>query len=108
VNVNSYDENAILPKLGTRWVWELDEPHARTVVEVAEVKWNGEEWWVGTKTLLPNLTYPPSGREIEWNDVSRFFEACLPVLPKLTGRLATFTERRPQDAPSEEREAREA
>jgi hypothetical protein len=45
---------------------------------VTEVKWNGEEWWVKTRTLLPNLTYPLSGSEC-WNDLSRFAEAAIPV-----------------------------
>ena len=100
VRVNSYDPDAPLPKIGSRWVWEIDQPHARELLEVVEVKWNGEEWWVGTESLLRNDTYPPTGREIEWNDLSRFWEACLPVLPKIAGRLEQFTSRGPAHAPS--------
>jgi hypothetical protein len=80
VHVNSYDIDAPLPKLGTRWVWEIDSPAAREIVEVVDVFWNGEEWWVRTKTLLRNETYPSTGRETEVNDVERFWEACSPVL----------------------------
>jgi hypothetical protein len=78
---NSSDRDAPLPKVGTRWMWEPDSPSARAFIEVVEVKWNGEEWWVGAKTLLPNPTYPPTGRDVEWNDVGRFWEACRPVIP---------------------------
>lgn len=93
MKIDSYDKGAPLPKVGSRWVWEIDLPHARELVEVAEVRWNGEEWWVGTTTLLRNQPYPPTGREIEWNDLGRFWEACKPVLPKITGRLDQFTNR---------------
>jgi hypothetical protein len=66
-------------------------PHARSIVEVTEVQWNGEEWWVETKTLLPNLTFPTDTDR--WNDLGRFWEACRPVLMKLTGRMDQFTKR---------------
>lgn len=91
--VSSYDRNAPVPKVGSRWVWEIDLPHAREIIEVTEVRWNGEEWFVGAKALLPNPTYPSHGDPVKWNDLGRFYEACLPVLPKLTGRMDQFTER---------------
>lgn len=84
--VNSYDENAPLPGIGSIWVWELDSPSARELIEVVEVFWNGEEWWVRTKTLLPNLTFPGSGRDTALNDVGRFWEACTPVRQTRTSR----------------------
>ena len=90
MNISSYDANAPRPKIGSRWVWEPDLPYAIAVIEVVEVIWNGEEWWVKTKDLLGNNAYPPTGRETELNDLSRFFEACRPILPKLTGRIAQF------------------
>ena len=76
--IDSYDRSAPTPPAGSRWVWEIDKPHARELIEVIEAQWNGEEWWVRTRTLLPNLTYPPSGDE-HWNDLSRFAEAVTPV-----------------------------
>jgi hypothetical protein len=78
-HVNSYDQDALTPSPGTIWVWEIDEPHARELIEVVEVHWNGEGWWVATKTLLRNPTYPPTGREVEWNDLGRFWEAVTAV-----------------------------
>jgi hypothetical protein len=91
-DINSYDHDAPVPKAGTTWVWEPREPHARAIVEVTQAKWNGEEWWVETKTLLPNLTFP-SDTNLNWNDLGRFWEACRPVLMKLTGRMDQFTQR---------------
>lgn len=86
--VSSYDPTARTPAPGSRWVWEIDKPHARALIEVIETWWNGEEWWVHTRTLLPNLTYPlthsPTADD-HWNDLSRFCEAVTPVgaaLPK--------------------------
>lgn len=79
--VSSYDHDAPRPKVGSRWVWEIDQPHARTLVEVTEVVWNGEEWWV-TTVDLPTETLigetPRPGRE-SWNDVGRFWEAVTPI-----------------------------
>lgn len=94
--VNSYDSDAPLPRAGTRWVWEINSPYARALVEVVETIWNGEEWWVRTKTLLPAPPLTLLGKEepTHLNDVGRFWEACLPVLPKLTGRMEQFSEQR--------------
>jgi len=94
MRVNSYDPHAYTPRLHTYWVWEIHEPKARELVEVVEVKWNGEEWWVGTFTLLDNPAYPPTGRDVEWNDLGRFWEACSPVILKITGRVDQFAVRR--------------
>ena len=71
--VNSYDKNAKLPKNGSIWVWELDSPYARAIIEVVETIWNGEEWWVRTKDLLPMPFHP---NETTLNDLSRFWQAC--------------------------------
>lgn len=86
--IDSYDENAPLPKVGTRWVWEIDKPHARCLIEVTEVKWNGEEWWVRTKALLPDSFPATAGEPL--NDLSRFWEAVTPV----GGGMRDMTERR--------------
>lgn len=84
--VNSYDTDARLPKIGTRWMWEIDKAHARELIEVIEVFWNGEEWWVLTKTLLPNWSIPPStGAHL--NDLSRFWEAVTPVGGSMHGLI---------------------
>lgn len=96
MNVNSYDPDALVPKIGTRWMWELDSTYARALVEVVEVVWNGEEWWVRTKTLLPvPLDFPGRSPETHLNDLGRFWEACVPVLPKMTGRVDQFAHRIP-------------
>lgn len=90
--VNSYDPDALLPKVGTRWVWEIDDPGARELIEVTEVNWNGEEWWVKTKSLLVGDTIPRSlgGRSEFLNDIGRFWEAVTPV----GGGTRGLTERR--------------
>src|SRR2546430_1190740 len=76
--VSSYDLKAPIPAVGSRWVWEIDKPWARELIEVVEVKWNGEEWWIATESLINNLTFL-SGAGPHWNDLSRFHEAVVPV-----------------------------
>ena len=80
-HVNSYDKDARRPNVGTVWVWELDQPHARSLIRVTDVRWNGEEWWVESESLLPtNPPFPPNEAGVKaLNDVSRFWEACIPV-----------------------------
>lgn len=90
--ISSYEPNAPLPKIGSRWVWEIDQPGARALIEVTDVFWNGEEWWVRTRNLFDSL--PDSLREDALNDLSRFWEACVPV-GNSKGKL---TEHRPHDA----------
>ena len=78
--VNSYDRHAPTPKVGTHWVWEIDKPHARQLVEVVEVTWNGEEWWVLTRRLLGGgmASAFPEKRDA-MNDLGRFWKAVTPV-----------------------------
>jgi hypothetical protein len=71
--VDSYDRCAPRPKPGTRWIWEPAGGRAWSVIEVVRSWWNGEEWWVETRTLVPD-DYP-RGRGIHWNEVGRFWEA---------------------------------
>lgn len=100
MKVNSYDKDTPRPKVGSRWVWEIDSPESRELIEVTNVFWNGEEWWVKTKSLLwPPLTIKIKDEYL--NDLSRFWEACVPVLPKITGRLDQFTDNGPVHAPIE-------
>lgn len=97
--ISSYKPDAPLPKRGSRWVWEIDKPHARQLIEILDVSWNGEGWWVRTKALIGSLAFLPvglggEGAEGTLNDLSRFWEACTPV-GHSRGKL---TEHRPRDA----------
>jgi hypothetical protein len=65
-----------LPHNNTRWVWEIDKDHARCIVEVMEVRFNGEEWWVTTRHL-PEVRGRDIGRA--WNTLDRFWEAVTPI-----------------------------
>jgi hypothetical protein len=56
--------------VGSRWVWEPLKPHAREVVTIIAIKWNGEEWWITTET-------ESADRQRAWNDLDRFVEACV-------------------------------
>lgn len=61
-----------LPHNGSRWVWEIDKEHARALLEVKEVRFNGERWWV--------TTYPLSEPDnLGLNDLDRFWEAVTPI-----------------------------
>lgn len=81
--VSSYDKDAPLPIPGSRWVWEVDSPGACCLIEVIEVRWNGEEWWIRTRRLwdaTPGpLRAPASVDPIALNDLNRFWEACSPI-----------------------------
>ncbi len=86
-HVNSYDPNAPLPGLDSIWVWELDSPHARALIQVTEVFWNGEEWWTRMRTLLPRVErMPGEPEETNLNELDRFWEACTPVRQTRTAR----------------------
>lgn len=71
-----------LPNPNTRWVWEIDQPLARALIEVVKVQFNGEEWWVTTVTL-PEAPTPMFGHvepaRMHENEVDRFWEAVTPV-----------------------------
>lgn len=92
-HVSSYDHEAPVPEKGSVWMWEPAKPHARQRLEVTEVKWNGEEWWIKSK----NLPTKPLKRQSadwlicaqrgpwasrvgdeSWNDLSRFWQATRP------------------------------
>lgn len=77
--ISSYDRSAPRPRVGSRWVWEIDLPHARALVEVVEVRWNGEEWWVRNRVLLGSDMFGRPAKPLAWNDLSRFWEACTAV-----------------------------
>lgn len=78
----SYDRNALRPLPGTLWAWEPRAEHARALVEVTSVRWNGEEWFVGTKALLARDTFGAVGDGEICNDLDRFWEACHYVAPE--------------------------
>lgn len=72
-----------LPNPTTRWVWEIDSEYARVMVEVIKVEFNGEEWWVTTRSLpdsgpLYFNSQPLSPKEFQ-NDLDRFWEAVTPI-----------------------------
>ncbi len=71
----SYNREAVRPLAGTLWAWEPRKPHAAALVEVTEVRWNGEEWWVRARILAGSVAAGLAGREY-LNDLDRFWEAC--------------------------------
>jgi hypothetical protein len=79
--VNSYDHDAPVPTVGSRWIWERGNETAEETIKVTDVKWNGEEWFVAT------VAGPRPPRELNntvpgrpyWNDLSRFWEAVSPL-----------------------------
>jgi hypothetical protein len=73
MNVSSYDPSAVRPPIGSHWLWEPKRPLSYVPIEVTEINWNGEEWWIRTRS--------PAGVEY-WGDLSRFWEAVTPDTPK--------------------------
>lgn len=80
-----FPETIRVPKPGSHWVWGLDKPHARALVQVVNVRWNGEEWLVETRSLLPVPVRRPAeieeafGERLDWNDLDWFLEMSRPV-----------------------------
>lgn len=71
-------EHRKVPAIGSVWVWEIDKSWACELLEVVEVEWNGEEWWVTTRRLhdtLANSTYSTNLILREFNTLDRFLEA---------------------------------
>jgi hypothetical protein len=91
-----------LPHRNSRWVWEIDKDHARVLVEVIEVRFLGGEWGVHTRSL-PDAPDPMfngsfnsqpgrlSSPKEDWNDLDRFWEACL--ASPIGGRLDDLSNR---------------
>lgn len=75
---NSYIPDRPPIEQGDVYTWEANSAHARCVVQVIEVFYNGEEWWVLTETLEPTV----AGDDLEgqqcWNDAGRFLQAATP------------------------------
>ncbi len=93
MKISSYDRDAPVPEEGSTWIWRPNEPHARQRIEVTEVKWNGEEWWVKSKNLPTkplkrkrSFGWPIYVPRVErvgdeaWNDLSCFWQAVRPSL----------------------------
>jgi len=84
--VSSYNRDVRIPSPGGLWVWEARDPASRALIEVVQVEWNGEEWFVRARVQncggqLPFAVaqlMPATGDE-HTNDLSRFFEASTPV-----------------------------
>lgn len=71
-----------LPNPDTRWVWQIEDERCRVLIEVEEVRFNGEEWWVRLATLpdgparvFGEVTSPA----VVHNTVDHFWENVVPV-----------------------------
>lgn len=56
--------------------------HAREIVMVDEVKWNGEEWLVGSRSLVVRGQDVPWSGAVHWNSLDRWNEAAWAVVPR--------------------------
>jgi hypothetical protein len=84
--VSSYDPDALVPEVGSRWIWEAGKPHAQVTIRVTDARWNGEEWWVCSvaEDVPPGPPRVGTWHGVEpgkpyWNDLGRFWEAVSPV-----------------------------
>jgi hypothetical protein len=59
----------VLPQVGSQWWWEPEKPHARCLVEVIEVEFNGDEWIVWC------IEPTQSSADRCWNELPRWVEA---------------------------------
>lgn len=66
---------AVVPNVGSVWHWEpLTGSKTSTVVQVTATRWNGEEWWVGSREQ--DVMGQIVGNE-HWNELGRWMEACV-------------------------------
>ena len=56
-----------VPAVGSVWCWEPLKPWAVEVVQVMDVRWNGDEWWITSRSVTSGEEYP--------NSLSRWVEA---------------------------------
>jgi hypothetical protein len=71
-----------VPKDDTCWVWCLNGPRTRALIQVVKCEFNGEDWWVTTRTMpeapasmLAELTEPVENL----NDIDHFWSMVTPV-----------------------------
>lgn len=64
--IDSFDPRAPTPEIGSRWSWLRGKPED-TVVEVVQVRWTGEAWWVKIQDLYDQWA-------CYWVDLSRFWD----------------------------------
>jgi hypothetical protein len=82
--ISSYTRNAPRPVAGSLWVWKPESPYV-VLTRVAEVRWNGEEWWVSTVALAeaaPRISSSILPARPIWNDLTVFWESCHYVAPQ--------------------------
>lgn len=96
--IDGTNVKARIPEIGSKWVWELDKPHATELIEVVKVYWNGEEWWVRTRRY-PDVV-PPELAKTYPNTLSRFSEAVTAV-GSARGRWVYWSEGRALQFPEE-------
>ena len=63
----------VVPTIGSVWMWEPLKPYAREAVRVTQVRWNGEAVWIETE--------PANGGVRAWNELDRWVEATVLVMP---------------------------
>lgn len=61
---------SVVPRVGSRWIWEPLKAHAREPVRVTQVTWNGAAVWVESEG---------AGGKRSWNELDRWVEATVLV-----------------------------
>lgn len=46
-----------LPSLGSYWVWEPEKTHARELLEVFNIRWTGENFWIEARGIVSLKTH---------------------------------------------------
>jgi hypothetical protein len=69
---SDYQRTAARPTVGSVWVWMREDPPV--VVRVTQVRWDGEEWRIGTR-----IGWGDGGTA--WNDLTVFWEQCHAIAP---------------------------
>lgn len=78
---DTHVETGARPEPGTLWVWEPRSLTAAALIEVTQLKWDGEQWHVEARVLAAKASQF-AGQvvgETYWNELSRFWQVCYRV-----------------------------
>jgi hypothetical protein len=92
MRADTHSPTAARPEPGTLWAWEPHSLTAAALIEVTQLRWNGEEWWVEARVIAGKAAEFAGVKvgSLYWNELSRFWEACYRVSksPGLLGHSA--------------------
>lgn len=70
----------VVPEVGSVWEWEPLNSRCRDLVRVTDVKWNGDECWIESESMIRNIYLNPDpNKDRCWNTLGRWVQAAVLV-----------------------------